>query len=53
MKTEVTSVQQETKVTEITDQAIQSEEETLASAITENEQFKKMNSANRRHFTVK
>lgn len=41
MKTEVTPVQQETKVTEITDQAIQSEEETLASAITENEQFKK------------
>ena len=41
MKTEVTPVQQEMKVTEITDQAIQSEEETLASAITENEQFKK------------
>lgn len=41
MKTEVTPVQQETKVTEITAQAIQSEEETLASAITENEQFKK------------
>lgn len=41
MKTEVTPVQQEMKVTEITDQTIQSEEETLASAITENEQFKK------------
>ena len=41
MKTEVTPGQQEMKVTEITDQAIQSEEETLASAITENEQFKK------------
>ncbi|WP_308688980.1 DUF805 domain-containing protein [uncultured Streptococcus sp.] len=41
MKTEVTPVRQEMKVTEITDQTIQSEEETLASAITENEQFKK------------
>ena len=43
MKTEVTSVQQETKVTEMADQdqAIESEEKDLTSAITENEQLKK------------
>lgn len=43
MKTEVTPVQQETKVTEMADQdqAIESEEKDLTSAITENEQLKK------------
>ena len=43
MKTEVTPVQQETKVTEMADQdqAIESEEKDLTSAITENEKLKK------------
>ena len=42
MKTEVTTqFNKKRKVTEIADQAIQSKSETLALAITENEQFKK------------